>query len=46
MFAIVATIFFIMAFLIWKRDTTLNFNVKMIMLAMSCWGVYTVVQSI
>lgn len=45
MFTFVSTVIFITAFIIWKRDTSLNFYIKMLMLAMSIWGTYTAAQT-
>lgn len=45
MFTFISTVLFIVAFMIWKRDTNLNFYIKMLMLAMSIYGVYTTAQS-
>lgn len=45
MFIFVSTVIFIMAFIVWKRDTNLNFYIKMLMFAMSIWGTYTAAQT-
>jgi len=44
MFTIIATILFVLLFLIWRRSNFLNLCIKGIFLGMSVWGAFLVLK--